>query len=329
MSRIADWRAWIAVLLIVAATGPTALGQQDQPAASEPAYRTLAPGVLQSVDPVRQVGEAFSRHDIVELLAAEPADAPFDWARGVDFCYDVWTLELRFKPVRMIQVDVPQPDGAMKSKLIWYLVYSVTNKRVEEKTVGLDVLSDESAESLPKFGWMHPVRAANGKYQFAFINKPIRFVPQFLLEGHESLQEDRGFNKVYLDRVIPVALRRIAQREDPNRQFFSSVDISQGAIAVGKTAWGVATWEDVDSRIDRFSVYVKGLTNAYKWTDDPGNYQKDAPLDSYRRLMVKTLKLNFWRPGDELREHEGEIHYGIPGGVDYEWVYLVETGIEP
>jgi hypothetical protein len=207
------------------------------------------------------------------------------------------------------------------------MVYSVTNKPIQEKTVDEKLLDDGNAESLPQFGWMHPVRSGDGTYQLQFLNKPIRFVPQFLLEGHESVREDTGFSKVYLDRVIPIAVREITKREDPKRYFFNSVEISKGWIAVGKTAWCVATWEDVDSQIDRFSVYVKGLTNAYKWTDDPGKYRKDAPPDSYRRLLVKTLRLNFWRPGDEFREHEEEIRYGVPGGVDYEWVYLVQEGV--
>ena len=40
-----------------------------------------------------------------------------------------------------------------------------------------------------------------------------------------------------------------------------------------------------------------------------------------RLLLRKTLKLNFWRPGDEYSTSENEIRYGVPGGVDYEWVY--------
>ncbi len=38
-------------------------------------------------------------------------------------------------------------------------------------------------------------------------------------------------------------------------------------------------------------------------------------------LMEKTLKINFWRPGDEYMEHEMELKYGVPGEVDYQWVY--------
>jgi hypothetical protein len=314
-------------LVIVAAAAIPIFGQQEQPAAARRTYRKLAPGVLQSVEPARQVEESFSRHDIVELLAVERPDVKFDWARDVSFRHDVWTLEFQFKPVRTIWVDIPQPNGSMQRKLIWYMVYSVTNKPIQEKTVDGKLLADANAESLPQYGWMHPVRSEEGTYNLQFLNKPIRFVPQFLLEGRESMEEGTGFNKVYLDRVIPVAARQIAQREDPNRRFYNSAEISQGRILVGKTAWGIATWEDVDSRIDWFSVYVKGLTNAYKWRDDPAKYRKDAPMDSYRRLLVKTLRLNFWCPGDEYQKHEEEIRYGVPGGVDYEWVYLVEGGV--
>ena len=38
-------------------------------------------------------------------------------------------------------------------------------------------------------------------------------------------------------------------------------------------------------------------------------------------LPQKTLMLNFWRPGDEYVEDQRIIRYGIPGKVDYSWVY--------
>ena len=40
-----------------------------------------------------------------------------------------------------------------------------------------------------------------------------------------------------------------------------------------------------------------------------------------RKLYRKLLKLNFWRPGDQYNVNEDEIRYGVPGGVDYQWVY--------
>ncbi len=80
-------------------------------------------------------------------------------------------------------------------------------------------------------------------------------------------------------------------------------------------------WEDLDPRIDFFSIYVQGLTNAYRWKDEPGKFQKGSDLGTGRVLSRKTLKINFWRAGDEYYEKEKEIRLGAPGEVDYEWVY--------
>ena len=124
-----------------------------------------------------------------------------------------------------------------------------------------------------------------------------------------------------------MALGPIGQREDRNRKFFNTTEISQGKLAVGKTAWGIVTWEDVDPRTKCFSIYVEGLTNAYRWTDAQGAFTKDdfgkeSQIGKGRRLARKVLKLNFWRPSDEYYENEREIRYGIPGRPDYEWRYL-------
>ena len=68
-------------------------------------------------------------------------------------------------------------------------------------------------------------------------------------------------------------------------------------------------------------VYVTGLTNAYRWKDTPGEYKAGDPIGKGRQLVKKTLKLNFWRYGDEFSEREDAIRYGIPGQPDYQWVY--------
>ncbi len=301
MNRLLCLRNWLAALALGAVVSWPVFGQQErlagarQPVKARPEHRRLAPGVVKLVNPARQIEESYSRHNVVELLAVDPQ---FDWAKEVAFRHDVWALEFRFKPMRMIWVDVPQPSGQMRRKLIWYMVYSVRNPGKV----------------------MHPVLGDDGTYKVEYVDRPIRFIPEFLLEGHGAMQGGKGFTKVYPDRVIPVALGAIRLREDRTRRFYNSVEIC-GMIPVGQTVWGVATWEDIDPRIDRFSVYIQGLTNAYRWRDKPGSYKKGDPIGTGRRLSRKTLKLNFWRPGDEYFEHEREIRYGIPGGVDYEWVY--------
>jgi hypothetical protein len=138
--------------------------------------------------------------------------------------------------------------------------------------------------------------------------------------------ESTEYKKAYLDRLIPAAWGPIQQREDPNRKLLNSVQIAATALPVSTdkvdhSLWGVATWEDVDSKIDFFSIAIQGLSNAYQWVDPPGAFKTGDPPASGRELLQKTLVLNFWRPGDEYLEQERVIRYGAPGKVDYAWVY--------
>ena len=115
---------------------------------------------MQTIEPRAEVAESYSRHDVVELLAVDPT---FDWAKDVPFRRDVWYLEFKFKPVRMIWVDVPQASGKMRRELIWYMVYSVTNPGKA----------------------LHPAEDTDGTYKIVPVDKPIRFIPQFLLDSPE------------------------------------------------------------------------------------------------------------------------------------------------
>ena len=242
---------------------------------------------------------------MVELLAVDPK---FDWAKDIPFRRDVWVLDFKFKPVRMIRVDIPQPSGYMQRKLIWYMVYSVTNTgKVMHPVEDVDLPYETSEKKQ--------------LYEVKKVDGPVRFAPEFLLEAHVRRPDHSVLTKVYPDRVIPVAMGPIRLREDPNRRFLTSVEMCR-KLEVGETQWGVATWEDIDPKTFQFSIYVVGLTNAYRWTDEPGEFKQGDPIGKGRKLYRKTLKLNFWRPGDQYFEHEEEIRYGIPGKVDdYEWVY--------
>jgi hypothetical protein len=271
-------------------------------------FREIAPGVEVTIPPDRHEEETFSRHDIVEILQGipgldvQPKFSPStqtlrQMATGTVFRRDVWCLEFSFKPVRMMWVDVPQPNGSMQRKLIWYMVYHVRNTG----------------------GNLHPTVADDGTVAIESAQGDVRFFPTFVLESHE-------YQKAYLDRVIPVAIPKIQQKEDPNRTLLNSVDVSQKRIAVNhglvdRSVWGVATWEDVDPRVDYFSVLVGGLTNAYQWVDPPDGFKPGDPPTTGRKLRQKTLMLNFWRPGDRFAEDRRAIYFGIPGQVDYRWEY--------
>jgi hypothetical protein len=185
----------------------------------------------------------------------------------------------------------------MQRKLIWYMLYHVTNRGQH----------------------LEPTKKKDGTYDLKKVDYQVKFIPTFALESKE-------FGKAYLDRLIPTAVEAIRRKEDPARRLLNSVEISEQPIpvtteAVDNSVWGVATWEDVDSRIDYFTVSIQGLTNAYRWTDRPAEFKPGDPPGKGRELTAKTLVLNFWRPGDEYVEDKRIIRYGLPGHVDYFWEY--------
>ena len=292
-----------------------ALAQEQADSAPKP-FRKPVQGILRKATPHPRVDETATRHDVVELLAV---DSEFDWAKQATFRRDVWNLKFEYKPLRMVWVDMPQASGKLQRKAIHYLVYSVTNVPV----------ADQKSKP-PRYGWMHSVRDENDRYsqKIEYQDRPIHFVPEFLLESPE-------YNKAYTDRVIPLAMAAIRAREDRlppawaagkdktlrREPLHNAVEMAR-EIPVGKTVWGVATWEEVDPRIDKFVIYVQGLTNAYRWKDLPGKYRPGVDRSTYRKIFHKTLKLNFWRPGDEFYPEESEIRRGFPGKPDYEWLYL-------
>jgi hypothetical protein len=271
-------------------------------------FRPVVPGVEVTIAPNRQEEETFSQRDIVEIIHGIPG---LDWkpklapdtqtlgemATQTVFRREIWCLEFTFKPVRMIWVDVPQRSGKMQRKLIWYMVYHVKNTGKHLK----------------------PERQKDGTYTMTSSDREVRFFPQFVLEAPE-------YQKAYLDRIIPLAIPAIQRKEDPNRKLLNSVEVGSKLIPlsndlIDRSVWGVATWEDIDPRIDYFSVFVQGLSNAYGWVDPPKAFKSGDPPGTGRVLTQKTLMLNFWRPGDEYVEDQRIIRYGMPGKVDYSWVY--------
>jgi hypothetical protein len=302
------------------------LAQQTAPAA-----RQLAPGVLTTIPPNFAPEDTVSTHDVVEIRAnpglqwspefLAVSNTLYGMAADVKIRREIWCLEFSFKPLRMIEVDVPlraPPEGRSgdtQRKLVWYLVYRVRN----------------TGQIL------RPVEGEDGVYTAELTkNGPLRFLPQFVLESQDRLPSGEPTSIAYLDRVIPAAVAAITEREMPGGRLLNSVEMAEQPIPVsgeraGRSLWGVATWTDIDPRIDFFSVFVGGLTNAYRWQDTPGAYRPGDAPGKGRQFARKILQLNFWRPGDELLQSERELRYGVPlnqadlygvpPGVAYQWIY--------
>ncbi len=285
----------------------------------------FAPGVLTTIEPNIDPEDTVGVHDVVELrsdaaLSREPllntkSRTLYEMSQQVPFRREVWCLELSFKPLRMMVVDIPQASGKMQRKLVWYLVYRVRNT---------------GAASVP-------VEQNDGSFTtVSAAAQPHRFIPQFVLASQDTDSQGNRIRKEYLDRIVPAAMPAIERREMPRGELLTSTEMAERVLEPesGRTQgglWGVAIWEDVDPDIDFFSVFVGGLTNAYRWQDAPEGFQAGDPPGKGRTFLRKTLQLNFWRPGDELAENEREIRYGAAPrrsdaygtaeGVAYRWVY--------
>ena len=189
-------------LCVLTATGLLAARSLAQ----APAPRPLAPGVLTVIPADAQQGETATGPTVIPgIVQAMPE---LDWtphyapktetllqrAQNVVFRRPIWCLEFAFKPLRMIDVDVPQASGKMQRKRIWYLVYRVKNNGYDLRPAG------------------QPDKWGQTVFSVQEVNFPTRwFMPHLVLRSHE-------YDKEYLDRVIPSAQRAIEERERSGRK---------------------------------------------------------------------------------------------------------------
>jgi hypothetical protein len=137
--------------------------------------------------------------------------------------------------------------------------------------------------------------------------QPRKFVPQFVMVNENQQR--------FEDEVVPEAIPAIQRRQDPSIPVLGAVDII-GVIPlstkknVDDAVFGAACWDRWDPKSDRFSIYVRGLSDGYK----------EFPSESGGKSVAKykTLKIDFIRRGDQLNLNEREIELADP---PYSWVY--------
>ncbi|WP_164103708.1 hypothetical protein [Candidatus Laterigemmans baculatus] len=222
-----------------------------------------------------------------------------EMAQQVILRREIFCFEFAFKPLRQMVVDIPQPNGVMERKLIWYMVYRVRYRGGDLRPAS-DVPSD------------NPMEAIYSRIEKVSYDSR-RFFPMFVLTDPTS-------GKEYLDRILPTVTEQIKTREKITAPLHNSVSITAEPVlrttdpAAGGV-WGVVTWEDVDPQIDFLSVYVYGLTNAFKRVEENGEVE----------LVKKALQLNFFRPGDAIEETNDRIRFGVPAYSDpQEQQYVLE-----
>ena len=274
------------------------------PTAAQDGKWELDPRVLHTIAPEPQTDETFSGPLTLPISTApwKPKTLPVtetlaEMQKRIVLRRGIWNLEFSFKPLRMMTIQVPT-DRGLEPRLIWYMVYRI-------RYLGNDLMPTAQETRFGGKSFPNIVKVNSG---------PHRFFPRFVLE------ETQEVKKSYMDRVIPAAMEPIFRREfKANRtenlegKLYDSVSISSVPIQLStenddNPVWGVVTWDNIDPRVDYFSIYVHGLSNAFQ--------MKIEANGQPGKLSHKTLKLNFYRPGDSLEETEDEIKYGIPVVAD-------------
>lgn len=308
-------RFWKLVALSTAlcCSGPlTCVGQEDGEVRVE--ETRFAPGTVNVVPPAPLPEETFTgpislrdlidAHPEIEWAAPDfPDGKPYFDARTrtlramaeqVILRREVYCFEFAFKPLRQTYVDIPQPNGLLQRKLIWYMVYRV-------RYTGGDLRPAQEQQSEAAVDKLY-TRMEKVSYDSR------RFFPMAVLVDHET-------NAEVVDRVIPAATEKIQLREKITAKLHNSVEITQVPIPrssdpAAEGVWGVFTWEDVEPQIDFLSLNVFGLTNAFQENEN-ASATEDRP-----RLLRKALQLNFYRPGDSVRETEDRVRFGVPAFAD-------------
>ena len=89
-------------------------------------------------------------------------------SKSIVLRHEIWSMELRFKPVRMISVSMRNAQGDVEPKVVWYLVYSVRYK-------GNDLQPQPSPDASGNEVFEAPVRTPGRVSR--------RFIPAFVLNA--------------------------------------------------------------------------------------------------------------------------------------------------
>lgn len=207
---------------------------------------------------------------------------PQVFAAETDKVSDLWVLDFQFRQPRFILTNVPG-EGR---KLVWYMVYRVTNK------------TGAPREFVPSFTLVtNPGSPIAGQVVEAKAN------PSGLV------------SRTIKDVLLQKAELQVQEREGRERTFYNSVTISKPLEPTPKEGapierWGVVFWKDVPmGETKKFNIYVTGLSNGYRRIEDPMDKKKET-------LLRKTLEIRFDKPGDDPNPEQREIR--LDG---FDWIY--------
>ncbi len=199
---------------------------------------------------------------------------------------NLWVLEVYFKPMRLIPVELTDPKtGEKKREYVWYIAYRAMHQKTGERV-------DEKA---PENQFDPPV-------------SPPMFIPEFTLVVTDNDRQD-----IFPDQVIPEALAAINKREKANYKTTVNIvgplpEATDPGSGDTTALSGVAMWRGIDPEADRYTVYMTGFSNGIRKVDGP---------DGKPIVQTKTIMQRYWRRGDRFEQREPEIT--LDG--ESKWIY--------
>jgi hypothetical protein len=210
---------------------------------------------------------------------------------------DVWTLNFRYKPPRIMTVDGFDAKGNPTKQIVWYMWFQVYNRSGE----------------------------------------PVTFIPEFELVTTDLNSSHLDEPQPYIFEQIKKFEDRTISKEKPNGELnlLTTIDISRKPIQASKPdafprlVSGIAIWTDMAEKApktNKFSVYVTGLSNGVAT-------EQSKPLPPNNEVLTlvkkKTLRINFIRPTDDARQQIVDIQPDEDAGAAETWIYRTSTTLKP
>lgn len=223
----------------------------------------------------------------------------------------LWIAEIQYKPVRLIRIPVTDPKTKRtETEWVWYMMYRMIPRDYTELAAkGREELIRKLSD--PEHDPENVQDAARA---------PSLMLPRFLLRT-----DDKGAVQEYQDELNPriqdAIFRREMGRKGENRKLHNSVEAiasvgtpvpADDPNALDQAVYGVAIWRNVDLKTDFFTVFMSGLTNAYRVRTGENGEQI---------VEEKVAVQKFSRPGDEFKPTEKEFQVSS----EAEWTYRAVT----
>jgi hypothetical protein len=220
----------------------------------------------------------------------EPAKLPLDRD-------DVWTLNFRYEPPRIMTVDGFDAKGNPAKQIVWYMWFQVYNRSGE----------------------------------------PVTFIPEFELVTTDLNTTHLDEPQPYIFEQVKKFEDRTITKENPNGvlNLKTTIDISKKPIDASKPdafprlVSGLALWTDMAQRApktNKFSVYITGLSNGVATEQTKPIPPNDQVLTLVKK---KTLRINFIRPTDDSRQQIIDIQPDEAAGPAETWIYRTSTTLKP